>query len=98
MDEDESEEKSKTLKHDADALVFGNGGLVIKARTANQRKLVSESENNDMVFAIGPAGTGKTYTAVALAVRALKNKEVKRIILTRPAVESGENLVFCQEI
>ncbi|MBL4670470.1 MAG: PhoH family protein [Flavobacteriales bacterium] len=94
MDEDESEEKSKTLKHDADALVFGNGGLVIKARTANQRKLVSESENNDMVFAIGPAGTGKTYTAVALAVRALKNKEVKRIILTRPAVESGENLGF----
>jgi len=94
MDEDESEGKSKTLKHDADTLVFGNGGLIVKARTANQRKLVNECNDNDMVFAIGPAGTGKTYTAVALAVRALKNKEVKRIILTRPAVESGENLGF----
>jgi phosphate starvation-inducible protein PhoH and related proteins len=74
--------------------VFGNNGLVIKARTENQRLLVKSVLNNDMVFALGPAGTGKTYTAVALAVRALKNKEVKRIILTRPAVEAGENLGF----
>jgi phosphate starvation-inducible protein PhoH and related proteins len=94
MDEDVSKSESKTLKHDADTLVFGNGGLIVKARTANQRKLVKETENNDMVFAVGPAGTGKSYTAVALAVRALKNKEVKRIILTRPAVEAGENLGF----
>lgn len=77
-----------------DVLVFGNNGLVIKARTENQRLLVKSVLNNDMVFALGPAGTGKTYTAVALAVRALKNKEVKRIILTRPAVEAGENLGF----
>ena len=77
-----------------DVLVFGNSGLVIKARTANQKRLVSSVEKNDMVFALGPAGTGKTYTAVALAVRALKNKEVKKIILTRPAVEAGENLGF----
>ncbi|MGZ4055344.1 MAG: PhoH family protein [Bacteroidia bacterium] len=77
-----------------DVLVFGNGGLVVKARTANQRKIVEGVSRNDMVFAIGPAGTGKTYTAVALAVRALKNKEVKKIILTRPAVEAGENLGF----
>jgi phosphate starvation-inducible PhoH-like protein len=94
MGEDTATGKSITLKHDDEALFYGNGGLVIKARTANQRKLVNESLENDMVFAIGPAGTGKTYTAVALAVRALKNKEVKRIILTRPAVESGENLGF----
>lgn len=66
----------------------------MKARTPNQRKLVSATEKNDIVFAIGPAGTGKTYTAVALAVRALKNKEIRRIILTRPAVEAGENLGF----
>ncbi|MCK6649788.1 MAG: PhoH family protein, partial [Bacteroidia bacterium] len=65
-----------------------------KARTENQRKIVSSISKNDMIFAIGPAGTGKTYTAVALAVRALKNKEVKKIILTRPAVEAGENLGF----
>ena len=77
-----------------DVLVFGNGGLIVKARTANQRKIVEGISKNDMVFAVGPAGTGKTYTAVALAVRALKNKEVKRIILTRPAVEAGENLGF----
>lgn len=94
MDEDASAGLSKTLKYDDDVLVFGNGGLIVKAKTANQRKLVKESEKNDMVFAVGPAGTGKTYTAVALAVRALKNKEVKKIILTRPAVESGENLGF----
>lgn len=77
-----------------DVLVFGNLGIQVKARTPNQIKLVELTEKNDMVFAIGPAGTGKTYTAVALAVRALKNKEVKKIILTRPAVEAGENLGF----
>ncbi len=75
-------------------LVHGVGGRVIKAQTVNQRRLVESVKKNDMVFAIGPAGTGKTYTGVALAVRALKNKEVKRIILTRPAVEAGENLGF----
>ncbi len=75
-------------------LVYGHNGIQVKARTANQRKLVDFASKYDMVFAIGPAGTGKTYTAVALAVRALKNKEVKRIILTRPAVEAGENLGF----
>lgn len=78
----------------SDVLVFGNSGLVIKAKTPNQRKMVESLQKNDMLFAIGPAGTGKTYTAVALAVRALKNKEVKRIVLTRPAVEAGENLGF----
>jgi phosphate starvation-inducible PhoH-like protein len=77
-----------------DVLVFGNGGLVIKPKTPNQRKMVDSLAKNDMLFAIGPAGTGKTYTAVAMAVRALKNKEVKRIVLTRPAVEAGENLGF----
>ncbi len=87
---------ANTRKQDSsdDVLVFGNAGLVIKARTPNQRRLVESVEKNDMVFALGPAGTGKTYTAVALAVRALKNKEVKKIILTRPAVEAGENLGF----
>ena len=75
-------------------LVHGVGGKLIKAQTANQRKMVELMEKNDMLFAIGPAGTGKTYTAVALAVKALKEKEVKRIILTRPAVEAGENLGF----
>jgi phosphate starvation-inducible PhoH-like protein len=75
-------------------LVYGNNGLLVKALTPNQRKMVESSEKNDLVFAIGPAGTGKTYTAVALAVRALRAKEVKRIILTRPAVEAGENLGF----
>jgi len=78
----------------ADVLVHGRNGLQVKARTANQKKLVEASDNNDIVFAIGPAGTGKTYTAVALAVKALKNKLVKKIILTRPAVEAGENLGF----
>ena len=77
-----------------DVILFGNSGLVIKARTPNQKKMVESIDKNDMLFAIGPAGTGKTYTAVALAVRALKNKEVRRIILTRPAVEAGENLGF----
>ncbi len=77
-----------------EALVFGPNGIVVKARTANQRRMVQSTVNNDIIFAVGPAGTGKTYTAVALAVRALRNKEIKRIILTRPAVEAGENLGF----
>lgn len=77
-----------------DVIVFGHNGVMVKARTANQRRMVDTIATNDIVFAIGPAGTGKTYTAVALAVRSLKNKEVKRIILTRPAVEAGENLGF----
>lgn len=94
MSEDGTLENSETLRNEADVLVFGNSGLIVKAKTANQRKLVEEIDKNDMVFAVGPAGTGKSYTAVALAVRALKNKEVRRIILTRPAVEAGENLGF----
>jgi phosphate starvation-inducible PhoH-like protein len=77
-----------------EVIVFGTNGLMVKARTANQRRMVDSINKNDVLFAIGPAGTGKTYTAVALAVRALKNKEIKRIILTRPAVEAGENLGF----
>ena len=77
-----------------DIILFGNNGLVIKAKTPNQLKILNGIVKNDMLFAIGPAGTGKTYTAVALAVKALKNKEVKRIILTLPAVEAGENLGF----
>ncbi len=77
-----------------EVLVFGPNGKSVRARTANQKKMVAESDKNDIVFAIGPAGTGKTYTAVALAVRALKNKQVKKIILTRPAVEAGESLGF----
>ncbi|MDG2164878.1 MAG: PhoH family protein [Flavobacteriales bacterium] len=88
------EDHNVVLELDDDVIVHGTHGKLIKARTSNQRKLVDLSYDNDMVFAIGPAGTGKTYTAVALAVRALKNKEVKRIILTRPAVEAGENLGF----
>ena len=75
-------------------IIFGRGGKQIKAKTRNQRKLIEASENNDIVFAVGPAGTGKTYTAVALAVKALKNRLVKKIILTRPAVEAGESLGF----
>lgn len=81
-------------RHPNEVLVFGPNGKSVRARTANQKKLVREAEKNDIVFAIGPAGTGKTYTAVALAVRALKNKQVKKIILTRPAVEAGESLGF----
>ena len=77
-----------------EVLVHGRNGLLIKARTPNQQRLVRSVYEHDMVFAIGPAGTGKTYTAVAMAVRALKNKEIRRIILTRPAVEAGENLGF----
>ena len=88
------EDHNVVLELDDDVIVHGTHGKLVKARTSNQRKLVDLSYDKDMVFAIGPAGTGKTYTAVALAVRALKNKEVKRIILTRPAVEAGENLGF----
>jgi len=77
-----------------DVLVYGNEGRIIKARTVNQIRLVEEYQNNDLLFAIGPAGTGKTYTAIALAVRAWKNREVQRIVLTRPAVEAGEKLGF----
>lgn len=83
----------KSMDND-DVLVFGRNGLQIKALTVNQKRMVKACGSKDMVFAIGPAGTGKTYTAVALAVRALKNREVRRIILTRPAVEAGENLGF----
>lgn len=79
---------------ESNIIVFGPNGKVIKAKTHNQRLLANTSEENDIIFAIGPAGTGKTYTAVALAVRALKNKLVRKIILTRPAVEAGENLGF----
>lgn len=80
--------------HGSDVILFGVGGAKIKARTSNQKKLVKEIKEKDLVFAVGPAGTGKTYTAVAMAVKALKDKEVKRIVLTRPAVEAGENLGF----
>ena len=78
----------------SDILVHGKNGMIIRARTANQHRMVESIDRNDLLFAIGPAGTGKTYTAVALAVRALKRKEIQRIILTRPAVEAGENLGF----
>ncbi|MFZ5552572.1 MAG: PhoH family protein [Bacteroidota bacterium] len=90
------EEDTENIKNSEgdDVLVYGNHGLQVKARTPNQRKMVEMNSKFDMLFAIGPAGTGKTYTAVALAVRALKNKEVRRIVLTRPAVEAGENLGF----
>ncbi len=85
---------SKESENANNLILYGSNGQPIKARTVNQRKMVKAIESNDMLFAIGPAGTGKTYTGVALAVKALKNKEVKRIILTRPAVEAGENLGF----
>lgn len=84
----------KRKEESDEALVYGNNAKPIKARTVNQQKLVDEYDTNDLLFAIGPAGSGKTYTAIALAVRAFKNREVKRIILTRPAVEAGENLGF----
>jgi phosphate starvation-inducible PhoH-like protein len=91
MDINQSYNGAETEK---DVLVHGKNGFPIKARTINQQRMVDSYIKNDLIIAIGPAGTGKTYTAVALAVRALKNKEVKRIILTRPAVEAGENLGF----
>ncbi|MFY7839249.1 MAG: PhoH family protein [Lacibacter sp.] len=81
-------------RNPSEVLVFGPNGRTVRARTQNQKKMVQAADKNDIVFAIGPAGTGKTYTAVALAVRALKNKLVKKIILTRPAVEAGESLGF----
>jgi phosphate starvation-inducible PhoH-like protein len=89
------EEEAHDLNEDhEEIIVYGSKGFRIKPKTPNQRKLVEAIENNDLVFAIGPAGTGKTFIAVALAVRALKNKEIKKIIFTRPAVEAGENLGF----
>ncbi len=91
---DDSGSDKKDKKDSGNIIVYGNNGLVVRARTDNQLMMVKESEKNDIVFAIGPAGTGKTYTAVALAVRALKDKNVKKIILTRPAVEAGESLGF----
>lgn len=92
-DEDGSGENANIIDGN-DVLVFGPNGKVIRAKTQNQKKMAAVAEKNDIIFAIGPAGTGKTYTAVALAVRALKNKAVKKIILTRPAVEAGESLGF----
>jgi phosphate starvation-inducible PhoH-like protein len=88
------EEERLPNTNEGDIILYGTNGKVIKAKTPNQRKMVSLLKNNDILFALGPAGTGKTYTAVALAVKALKNKEIKRIILARPAVEAGENLGF----
>ena len=82
------------MKEEDDIIIHGQHGKLIKAKTFNQRRMVSEIKNNDILFAIGPAGTGKTYTSVALAVKYLKNKKVKRIILIRPAIEAGENLGF----
>ena len=79
---------------DSDAIVYGNNGSVIRARTVNQQRLVQMYAEDDLLFAVGPAGSGKTYTAIALAVRALREKEVRRVILTRPAVEAGEKLGF----
>lgn len=90
----DNKKEYETSVASGDVLVHGVSGKLIKAQTANQRKIVDFSRTHDMVFAVGPAGTGKTYTGVALAVKALKDKEVKRIILTRPAVEAGENLGF----
>ncbi|MCS3528781.1 PhoH family protein [Chryseobacterium sp. JUb7] len=88
------DEHEKQLVFDQDIIVKGVNGKIIKAKTTNLKKLVKETEKKDMVFAIGPAGTGKTYTSVALAARALRDKQVKRIVLTRPAVEAGESLGF----
>ncbi len=82
------------VEEDAEVLVYGTRGSIIKAKTDNQKLLVKAINENDLVFAVGPAGTGKTYISVAMAVKALKNKEVKKIIITRPAVEAGENLGF----
>lgn len=85
---------SKGGEDEDDVIIYGNKGLVIRAKTTNQKLLVDQASKHDLVFAVGPAGTGKTYTAVAIAVKALKNKEVRKIIITRPAVEAGENLGF----
>jgi phosphate starvation-inducible protein PhoH and related proteins len=89
-----TQDNGSERKEDKDIIVSGTEGKIIRARTPNQKKLVEEYLNNDLIFATGPAGTGKTYTAIALAVRALKNKEIKKLILTRPAVEAGERLGF----
>lgn len=90
----EVDESDLPMPEETYNIVYGNDGKVVKARTRNQKRLVDEYYKNDLLFALGPAGTGKTYTAIALAVRALKNKEVKKLILTRPAVEAGERLGF----
>ncbi len=94
VDIDISNSDSKNHDSDSDVILYGNHGKVIRAKTPNQKKMVELLSKNDILFAIGPAGTGKTYTAVALAVKALKNREIKRIILARPAVEAGESLGF----
>lgn len=90
----EQAELTHSPEKEDDIILYGNSGKIIRAKTPNQKKMVELMKHNDILFAIGPAGTGKTYTAVALAVKALKNKEIKRIILARPAVEAGENLGF----
>jgi len=93
--EEQSTDSSRLVADDdGEIIVYGTEGKIIRARTKNQRLLVESYSKSDLLFALGPAGTGKTYTAIALAVRALKNKEVKRLILTRPAVEAGERLGF----
>ena len=92
--EESSPHPKKKKREGDDTIIFGIDGQPIRARTTNQARLVREEEKNDLILAVGPAGTGKTYTAIALAVRALKNRAVKRIVLTRPAVEAGEHLGF----
>jgi phosphate starvation-inducible PhoH-like protein len=92
--QDDVEIEAQLEEPDTDIIVYGNNGKEIKARTVNQRRLVDDFKANDLLFAIGPAGTGKTYTAIALAVKAFRSKMVKRIVLTRPAVEAGERLGF----
>ncbi len=94
LEEENEVEEMGLSKPQNDVIVYGHSGNIVRSRTTNQKRMVEESEKNDILFAIGPAGTGKTYTAVALAVRALKNKSIKKIILTRPAVEAGESLGF----
>lgn len=90
----QEEEEADIQQAKQDVLIYGTKGTIIRPKTVNQHKLVDAVRNNDLVFSLGPAGTGKTYISVALAVRALKNKEIKKIIITRPAVEAGENLGF----
>lgn len=103
FEDDASGKRSLQLSHgkesdiqgdNNDIIVYGNEGRIVRARTRNQKKLVADYYKYDLIFALGPAGTGKTYTAIALAVRALKNREVKKLVLTRPAVEAGERLGF----
>lgn len=91
---EQEQEQSAATDPKSDIILFGNDGKSISARTKNQKKLVADYYKYDLIFALGPAGTGKTYTAIALAVRALKNREVKKLVLTRPAVEAGERLGF----